>query len=60
MISKGYVTKGQKLDILVAGVVVLELKAVAKLPDVATAPALSFLEATDLKRALLINFSNPD
>ena len=51
------VIKGQKLDISVAGEVVLELKAVAKLPDVATAQTLSYLKSTGLKRALLINFS---
>ena len=59
VIYKGHVIKGQKLDILVAAEVVLELKAVARLPDVATAQTLSYLKATGLKRALLINFSQP-
>ena len=45
-----------RLDMLVAREVVVELKAVAKLPDVATAQALSYLKATGLKRALLLNF----
>ena len=53
---KGHVIKGQRLDILVNGEVVVELKAVASLPDVASAQVLSYLKATDLKRALLINF----
>lgn len=57
VIYKGHVIKGQKIDILVAGAVVLELKAVSRLPEVATAQALSYLKATGLKRALLINFS---
>lgn len=57
VIYKGHVIKGQQIDILVRGEVVLELKAVARLPDVATAQALSYLKATGLKRALLINFS---
>ena len=57
VIYKGHVIKGQKLDILVESSVVLELKAVAKLPDVATAQTLSYLKSTGLKRALLINFS---
>jgi GxxExxY protein len=57
VIYKGHVIKGQKLDILVEDEVVLELKAVAKLPDVATAQTLSYLKSTGLKRALLINFS---
>lgn len=53
---KGHVIKGQRLDLLVADSVVVELKAVAALPDVATAQVLSYLKATGLKRALLINF----
>jgi GxxExxY protein len=53
---KGHIIKGQRLDVLVAREVVVELKAVAKLPDVATAQALSYLKATGLKRALLLNF----
>ena len=56
VVYKGHVIKGQKLDILAADEVVLELKAVTKLPDVATAQTLSYLKATGLKRALLINF----
>jgi GxxExxY protein len=56
VIYKGHVIKGQRLDILVAREVVVELKAVTKLPDVATAQALSYLKATGLKRALHLNF----
>jgi len=56
VIYKGWIIKGQKLDILVEKQVVLELKAVSKLPDVATAQTLSYLRATGLKRALLLNF----
>jgi GxxExxY protein len=59
VIYKGHVIKGQKLDILVESEVVVELKAVAKLPDVATAQTLSYLKSTRLKRGLLINFSQP-
>ena len=57
VVYKGQIIKGQKLDILVEGEVVLELKALAKLPDVATAQTLSYLKSTGLERALLINFS---
>ena len=57
VVYKGCVIKGQRIDILVAGEIVLELKAVTKLPEVATAQALSYLKATGLKVALLINFS---
>jgi GxxExxY protein len=55
-IYKQIVIKGQRLDLLVNDAVVIELKAVRQLPDVATAQALSYLKATGLKRALLINF----
>ncbi|MCH8807143.1 MAG: GxxExxY protein [Planctomycetes bacterium] len=54
---KGRVIRGQRIDILVAEQVVVELKAVNSLPDVATAQTLSHLKATGLKRALLINFN---
>ncbi|MBX3416190.1 MAG: GxxExxY protein [Pirellulaceae bacterium] len=56
VIYKGHVIKGQKVDILVAGEVVLELKSLTKLPEVAMAQTLSYLKATGLKRALLVNF----
>ena len=58
-IYKGHAIKGQRLDLLVENEVVVELKSVAKLPEVATAQVLSYLKATGLKRALLINFGNP-
>ncbi|HSG70946.1 MAG TPA: GxxExxY protein [Planctomycetaceae bacterium] len=56
VVYKGIVIKGQKLDLLVEKEVVVELKAVKKLPDVAMAQTLSYLKATGLKRALLLNF----
>ncbi|MBB3208183.1 GxxExxY protein [Rhodopirellula rubra] len=57
VIYKERVIKGQKLDVLVEGEIVVELKAVAKLPNVAIAQTLSYLKSTGLKRGLLINFS---
>jgi GxxExxY protein len=56
IIYKNKVIKGQRLDILVENQVVLELKSLSKLPEVATAQILSYLKATNLKRGLLINF----
>ncbi len=53
---KDHIIKGQRLDMLVEGEVVVELKSVSSLPDIATAQVLSYLKATRLKRALLINF----
>jgi GxxExxY protein len=53
---KGIVIQGQRLDMLVEEQVVVELKAVSRLPEVAVAQTLSYLKATGLKRALLLNF----
>lgn len=51
-----FVIRGQRIDLVVEGSVVVELKSVSKLPDVATAQVLSYLRATELRRALLLNF----
>ncbi len=56
VIYKGHVIKGQRLDLLVEGQVVIELKSVTKLPQVAMAQVLSHLRAMQLQRGLLINF----
>lgn len=56
VIYKGKVIKGQRIDVLVEGEVIVEIKSLSKLPDVATAQLLSYLKATGLKRGLLINF----
>ena len=56
---KGHALGRQRVDLLVAGEVIVELKSVSKLPEVATAQVLSYLKATGLKRALLINFGMP-
>ena len=47
---------GQRVDLTVFDTVVVEIKAPRELPEVATAQVLSYLKATGLKRALLINF----
>jgi GxxExxY protein len=52
---KGVPIKGQRLDFVVAGEVVVEIKS-SELPDVAYAQVLSYLKATGLRRALLLNF----
>ena len=56
---KGRVIKGQRVDLLVNREVVVELKSVSKLPEVAMAQVLSYLKATGLRRGLLINFGAP-
>lgn len=53
---KGHILRGQRLDLLISGEVVVEIKSVSQLPDVALAQVLSYLRATSLKRGLLINF----
>jgi GxxExxY protein len=56
---KGHTIKGLRIDLLVDNQVIVELKSVSKLPEVAQAQVLSYLKATGLKRALLINFGLP-
>ena len=53
---KDRVIQGQRLDLIVFDAVVVEIKSVRALPEVASAQVLSYLKATGLKRALLINF----
>ncbi|HEY2838614.1 MAG TPA: GxxExxY protein [Pirellulales bacterium] len=59
VIYKGHTIKGQRIDLLVAGEVIVETKSVAAIPDVALAQVLSYLKATKLKRGLLLNFGCP-
>ncbi len=47
---------GQRLDLIVADEVVVELKSQRSLPEVAAAQVLSYLKASGMKRGLLINF----
>ena len=53
---KDIIIKGQRLDLIVEKVLIVEIKSVSTLPDVATAQTLSYLRATGSRRALLINF----
>lgn len=56
IVYKGRVLKGQRIDLIVEGEVIVELKSLSKLPDIAMAQTLSYLKATGLKRGLIINF----
>ncbi len=56
IVYKGKVIKGQKLDLLVENEVVVEIKSLSKMPEVALAQTLSYLKATNLRRGLIINF----
>lgn len=53
---KDRIIQGQRLDMLVQQEVVVEVKSLRIVPEVATAQVLSYLKVTRLKRALLINF----
>lgn len=48
---------GQRLDLIVENEVVVEIKSIKTVPGVVSAQVLSYLKATGLRRALLINFS---
>lgn len=56
VIYKDKIIKGQRIDILVEDEVIVEIKSLSRLPEVSMAQTLSYLKATGLKRALLINF----
>lgn len=53
---KGITIKGQRLDLLVEDALIVEIKSLGSLPAVSKAQVISYLHATGLKRALLINF----
>ena len=46
-------------DLLVEGVLLLELKAVKNLDDIHLAQCLNYLKATNLRLCLLMNFAKP-
>jgi GxxExxY protein len=46
-------------DLMVDGVVIVELKAVRQLDDIHRAQCLNYLKATGLRVCLLINFGKP-
>jgi len=56
VIYKNKRIRGQRLDLLVSREVIVEIKSLRRLPDVATAQILSYLKATKLNRGLIINF----
>ncbi len=50
---------GYKLDIVVEGKVILELKSVNKIESIYDAQLLTYLKLADLKLGILINFNVP-
>jgi GxxExxY protein len=53
---KGRRIKGQRIDLVVEREVIIELKSVSRLHEVVMAQILSYLQATGLKRGLILNF----
>ncbi len=56
VVYKGRTIKGQRIDLIVEGEVVVEIKSVSKVAEVVLAQILSYLKATGLGRGLIINF----
>ena len=47
---------GQRIDLIVGGLIIVELKAVAKVEEIHRAQLISYLRAAGLRGGLLINF----
>ncbi len=56
---KGQVIGTHRLDLVIDGKIVLELKAVSELNDIFKQQLLSYLKASGLKLGILINFGTP-
>ena len=53
---RGVEIPGQRVDLIIEGLIVVELKSVANLVDVHRAQLISYLRTTGLRGGLLINF----
>lgn len=58
VLYKDRVIQGQRIDLLVEKAVIVEIKSLRVIPEVTTAQVLSYLKATGMKRALVINFGH--
>ena len=54
---KSWTIPGQKIDLIVEGKVLVELKAVPRLRKIHQQQVISYLKATDLRLGLLMNFN---
>jgi GxxExxY protein len=59
VLYRGVEIPGQRVDLIVEGLIIVELKAVAKLDRVHRAQLISYLKTTGLRGGLLINFRVP-
>ena len=57
IVYKGESLHGQKLDLIVESLVVVEVKAVSQLEEIHGSQVVSYLRATGLRAGLLINFN---
>ena len=57
VVYKGELLHGQKLDLVVDGKVIVEVKAVSQLEEIHGSQVVSYLRATGLRAGLLINFN---
>jgi GxxExxY protein len=58
VVYKGELLHGQKLDLIVESLVVVEVKAVSQLEEIHGSQVVSYLRATGLRAGLLINFNS--
>ena len=56
---RGVAIPGQRIDLIVEGCLVVELKAVSRFDDAHDAQLLSYLRTTGLRLGLLLNFNCP-
>jgi GxxExxY protein len=54
---KSHMITGQRVDLVIGGVVVVEVKSVARLDPVFQAKMISYLRTTGLRAGLLVNFN---
>jgi GxxExxY protein len=57
--SRGVKIRGQRVDLIVENMIVVELKSVVRLDEVHRAQLISYLRTTGLRGGLLINFRVP-
>ena len=53
---RGFAISGQRVDLIVEGLIVVELKAVVRFEEIHRAQVISYLRTTGLRGGLLVNF----
>ncbi|MCE9582065.1 MAG: GxxExxY protein [Planctomycetes bacterium] len=59
VIYKDQIIKGQRIDLIVFGTVIVEIKSQRPNPELFRAQTLSYLQCSGLSRALILNFGLP-